>query len=200
MLATGGRDSSLTVWDVSSGKRLIRLPHPGWVQRLAFSPDGSELISGCADGLVRAWNWRTGELKRGLPHNRALMNYDFTNDRRWLVTLGSASLEVTDWRAGEPAAPELSLRGDVSWSIAVPAGDRRAIVSGYTGRIIGFDLEKMVTPTSASVDAMTRFAEIVAGRRITSQGNVVPISSAEWADRWEQVRLADQPLFRFGPD
>ena len=46
----------------------------------------------------------------------------------------------------------------------------------------------MVTPTTASADEMTRLAELAAGRRIMSQGSVVPISSTEWTDRWEQLR------------
>ena len=54
-----------------------------------FTADGTELISGCSDGLIRVWNWRTGELKRGLPHDRSLINYDFTDDRHWLAVLGN---------------------------------------------------------------------------------------------------------------
>ena len=45
-----------------------------------------------------------------------------------------------------------------------------------------------MTPTTPSVDEMTRLAELAAGRRIMSQGSVVPISSTEWTERWEQLR------------
>jgi hypothetical protein len=46
----------------------------------------------------------------------------------------------------------------------------------------------MVTPTSSSSDEMIRLAELAAGRRIMSEGRVVPLSTTEWADRWEQLR------------
>jgi hypothetical protein len=64
---------------------------------------------------------------------------------------------------------------------------RRANVGGFPGRITGFDLQKTVAPTTESADDMTRLAELAAGRRIMSQGSVVPISSTEWTERWEQL-------------
>jgi hypothetical protein len=30
--------------------------------------------------------------------------------------------------------------------------------------------------------------ELAAGRRILSEGNVVPLNSAEWLERWQAVR------------
>ena len=156
-----------------------------------LSPDGSELITGCSDGLIRSRDWRTGALNRGLPHNPAVLSFAFTADRRVLVVQGTSSLEVTHWPSGSPLGPASSLRDTIHWGVVIPAGDRRAIVGGFSGRITGFDLEKMVTPTTASVDEMTRLAELAAGRRIMSQGSVVPITTAEWTERWEQLPHAD---------
>ena len=127
-------------------------------------------------------------LSRGLPHNPAVLQLRLHGDRRTLVVQGSSSLEVTHWPSGTPLGPAWGLRDSIHWGVAIPAGDRRAIVGGFSGTITGFDLEKMVTPTTASVDEMTRLAELAAGRRIMSEGSVVPISSTEWAERWEQLR------------
>jgi hypothetical protein len=101
------------------------------------------------------------------------------------------------------------IQGRSQWGLKISAGDRRAIVGGYAGTIVGYDLEKMVTPMTASVDEMIQLAELAAGRRIMSEGNVVPITSAEWADRWEQLRRAEgahsetpsttSPTHRAGP-
>jgi eukaryotic-like serine/threonine-protein kinase len=193
VLATGGRDSMLKVWDLSAKKLLLQLPHPRWVQKLTFSPDGSELISSCSDGLIRSWNWRTGELNRALPHNDDLLGFDFTKDRRWLAVSSTKSLELTDWRSGAPAAPEWSLRGGLSWGCVIPAGDHRVVVGGFDGRITGFDLEKIVTPVTAPAEDLMRVAEVVAGRRITNDGNLVPISSNEWSDRWKELQRNGWP-------
>jgi hypothetical protein len=155
---------------------------------LQFSPDGSELISGCLDGIIRSWNWRTGALSRGLAHDPAQLCFEFSADRRTLVVQGPYSLEVTHWQSGAPLGPESTIRDTFHWGVVIPSGDRRAIVAGFSGAVTGFDLEKMLTPTPATTEELTLLAELVAGRRITSEGRVVPLSTTEWADRWEQLR------------
>ncbi len=137
---------------------------------------------------MRVWNWRTGELKRGLPHNRSLINYDFTSDRRWLAVLGTSSLELTDSRSGQPAGPKWDLGRSLHWSIAISAGDRRVITSGFDGIITGYDLKKMTSPATGTPTQLTRMAEVAAGRRLTNEGNVVPLSNSEWTERWNELK------------
>ena len=122
ILATGGRDSLVKVWNLSTGKQVAQLPHPRWVYKLAFSADGTELISACADGLIRSWDWRTGELKRGGPPVPYSAMFDLTADRRWLIALGMETLQAADWRSGAPIGPEWRIRG------------RLLLGSGHPGR------------------------------------------------------------------
>jgi len=75
----------------------------------------------------------------------------------------------------------------------IAAGDRRVVVGGFDSRIMGFDLEMMVTPAPAPAEDLTRLAEVVAGRRIMTQGLVVPINSAEWTDRWNELQRTGWP-------
>ena len=56
MLASGASDNTVILWDVATQRRLATLKeHTGWVQAVAFSPDGTMLASGAEDGTVLLW-------------------------------------------------------------------------------------------------------------------------------------------------
>jgi WD40 repeat protein len=40
--------------------------HTGWVNSVAFSPDGQHLVSGSMDETIKVWDVRTGECLRTL--------------------------------------------------------------------------------------------------------------------------------------
>jgi eukaryotic-like serine/threonine-protein kinase len=195
IFASGGRDSVVKVWDITTGRLLTQLQHPQWIQGIAFSNDGNELITSCSDGLVRAWNWRIREMIGGSSHHPSTIGFEFAENGRYLITTGVHSLDATDWRGGSSITPVWQFPDRIQWGIKIPAGDRRAIVGGFNGTLIGFDLETMLKPATSTTEDLKSLAELVAGRRILSKGNVVALDSAEWKNRWEQhERVANQPL------
>ncbi len=54
-LATGCRNGSITVWSLTTGKRVVDFPkaHSDGVASLCFSKDGSQILSGSSDSLAR---------------------------------------------------------------------------------------------------------------------------------------------------
>ncbi len=55
LLASGGLDATVRLWDPQSGKNLQTLEHPSGVFAVTWSPDGCLLASGCFDGVTRLW-------------------------------------------------------------------------------------------------------------------------------------------------
>ncbi len=61
LLASGGEDSAIRLWDVSSGEMLVALEgHSDIVTSVAFSPDGSRLATASMDDTMKLWDVATG--------------------------------------------------------------------------------------------------------------------------------------------
>jgi WD40 repeat protein len=74
MLATGGYDESVRVWETAGGKELFRLPCEGTPpydgRSVAFSTDGRLLACGKEDGSVELWQvpqWKAVGKGQGPP-------------------------------------------------------------------------------------------------------------------------------------
>ena len=63
MLAMGGRDGAVMLWDPATGnrKRVLR-GHTQGVRSIAYSPDGSRIASAGMEGALKVWNAAEGRL------------------------------------------------------------------------------------------------------------------------------------------
>ena len=62
VLASGGRDMTVRLWDIPSGEPIGEplAGHEDWISDIAFSPDGSLLASASIDGTMRMWDPSSG--------------------------------------------------------------------------------------------------------------------------------------------
>ena len=68
-LATGGKDHTIVLWDVQTGRgELVLQGHTASVRSVAFSADGEWLASGSWDASIHVWDARTGVLLRAIPN------------------------------------------------------------------------------------------------------------------------------------
>lgn len=91
IVATLGKGSALRLWDTATGRQINALPgHNSPATTLAFTPDGSTIVSGSGDQTIRVWDAATGEHRREWPGHRDGVNaVRVTADGKALVSCGS---------------------------------------------------------------------------------------------------------------
>jgi len=91
ILATGGHDQLVILWDVATGEKIRELfGHDHYISSLCFSPDGKYLYSSSRDKVVIKWEVRTGNkiLIFG-GHSWQTKHVSYTPDGKYLVTTGN---------------------------------------------------------------------------------------------------------------
>ena len=186
------RDDLLRVWDLDRGQLAAApMPHPRWVSNARFSPAGDRVYSVCDDGNFRVWDWHDSRLvfNRRMSGN-LLVDFAFTPDRKWLLTIGTGPGSIADALTGDPVAPPLFGQPAINLRVEIPPDGRRAIVAGFSDELVGYDLESLLTPADASVEELVRRAEVVACQRVYENRELVQLSPAEWLERWNQLHPA----------
>jgi WD40 repeat protein/DNA-binding SARP family transcriptional activator len=139
------KGSAVQVWNASNGRRVygatinnscrtVELRCP--VTQAVFSPDGSQLAVGSADGTARILDVRTGlERLRLATYQGPLLNVAFSSDGRRLVTAAlDGTAKVWDTQNGA----QLLRLGPVAQPIAdvaiSPDGDR-VVTAGWDGLV-----------------------------------------------------------------
>jgi WD40 repeat protein len=100
MLAGGGEDTNIHLWDVTSGSQLSVLRgHTGPLNSISWRNDGYHLVSGSDDGTIRSWNLEDGnpstDLKIG-SHAARVTTVCFSPDGKSIAS-GGADGTVVIW-------------------------------------------------------------------------------------------------------
>ena len=97
LLATGGNDRIIKLWDVATGtQQFVLRGHDSRIWRMEFSPDGHRLASGSTALSVRLWDVESGQEVLALKTG---MNAAFGPDGHQLFVAGmDGMLRIYDSR------------------------------------------------------------------------------------------------------
>jgi WD40 repeat protein len=113
ILASGGYDSSVRLWNGQSGQLLKTLQgHTNWVLCIKFSPEGTILASGSDDQTVKLWDVCTGRLANTLlGHTGWVRCVDFSRDGKLLAS-SSDDRTIKLWNVDRPESGSDEYRAD----------------------------------------------------------------------------------------
>jgi RNA polymerase sigma factor (sigma-70 family) len=99
LLASGGYDGTVRLWDPATGKEVRQFKHKRWVRAVVWSPDSKVLISASDGEGIRFWEVPTGKVLRHLPEHKAL-----TSVVTLALTADGSTLAAgeTDFSSGAP--------------------------------------------------------------------------------------------------
>ena len=91
--AAGQIDSTARLWDVATGKEIIKLQHLSTVTSVGISKNGQWLVTGSLDKTARLWEVAAAGITFQKPeqiisfrHDEAVDTAKLSNDGKWLVT------------------------------------------------------------------------------------------------------------------
>ncbi|MEG4489101.1 serine/threonine-protein kinase [Microcoleus sp. D2_18a_B4] len=146
ILASGGGDNNVILWDLKTGRRMRTIPaHKAAVKAIAFSRDGQTLASGSDDKTIRLWNVRTGSRLRTLSGHAGGVNAIAVSRDGKTLASGSEDKTVRLWNLG--------------------TGEVRRIITGHRGPVttVAFSPNGKIV-ASASTDNTIRLSNVQDGK------------------------------------
>ena len=130
-IVLGSDDTSVRVWDASTGAELKVLNgHTKTVHSVAFSPDGTRIVSGSYDDSVRVWDASTGaELRVLNGHTEAVNSVAFSPDGTCIVS-GSFDDSAWVWDASTGAELNVLIGHTAAICSIAFSSDSMCVVSG----------------------------------------------------------------------
>ena len=103
IIATGGYDGVIKLWDVRSGKEINTLKgHSSDVTSVSFSPDGKTIASGSEDKTIKLWDIKSGEIiKTFVGHEHTIEKLIFDPNNKKIISASERNVKVWDIQYGQ---------------------------------------------------------------------------------------------------
>jgi small GTP-binding protein len=118
IVASGGYDGEVRLWDLQTGDRLRTLKgHDYMVNSVAFNSEGTTLVTASSDETFRLWDVSSGKLLKTFKRNESFRCVTFDKNSGAVVTASGEAVKFWDPDTGEMLDSFSSGYGS-AWSIA----------------------------------------------------------------------------------
>lgn len=101
MLASGGRDCIINLWDLQTNREIKTLQGYSCIQALAFSPLEAILASASQDGTIRLWDLdKMEEIHNFKSHQEEIINLKFSPNGKLLASSSKGNIRL--WKLKRP--------------------------------------------------------------------------------------------------
>jgi WD40 repeat protein len=137
IIASGGYDETVKLWDITTGQCLHTMSEPtNWVWSVKFSPDGLNLAAAAFDSQIRVWEVQTGKLKYSFPeHNDSTIAVDFSPDGQIIASGSTKTITLRSLATGEILQTIHDAHQDWILSVKFTADGKSLASSGTDERI-----------------------------------------------------------------
>ncbi len=173
MLASGSWDTTLKVWEVSTGTLLWTGRHSSQINRVEFSRDGNVIASAGNDAVVQLWDVHTGTVLETLQHPVPVSVLTWSTDDQVLAT-GDVEGRIRLWTTVKVQSATYAMRllehtNHVDGLAFAPDG--RTLASGdWDGTVKLWDVSSglLLRTLAGHTDRVARVAWSPDGRTLAS--------------------------------
>lgn len=184
-IATAGSLGTARIWDANTGQaRSVPMKHLYGVVKVCFSPSGKQLLTTSLDRTARVWDVATGNpVTPSLMHNGFVAAGAFSPDGGRVIT-GSHDGTAHLWDAvtGEPLCLPFRHHQAIH-DVAFSPDGRLAATASRDGTAQLWDLPVLEHP----VDEITSLAQLYAGEKLGSAGDIEALDPKERAMLFERI-------------
>ncbi len=194
-LASASTDSTIRIWDATTGHELrVLTGHAGAVRTVAFSTDGKLLASGGTDGKAKIWDVVTGrELANLAGHKGRINALAFSRDGKLLASGGvDNSIKLWDVTAQTNAR---ILDGHNGWVTAlVFSADGQRLISGSADKSI----KLWEVSTGQATQTIAAHREAISSLAINATGELLASGGADSVVRcWRLPQFGAESDYSF---
>lgn len=133
-------DGRVTLWDLSTGRRLLLMKHERWVDDARFGKDEKTILTQGRDGAVRLWHAESGKLLVDLPHQGEVQGAVLCQDQTQVLTWATGETAVLLWNLDTGDVAQRFPHDIQPLGAAFSQDEERVLTWGYDGTVRLWDM------------------------------------------------------------